>query len=249
MTQPEITAAILIIGNEILSGRTLDTNSQTIAKALTQKGIRLKEIQTIPDDEDLIATHINALRSQYHYVFTSGGIGPTHDDKTALALANAFETSLELNQDAHQILLEYYAHPDELNEGRLKMAYLPKGAQLIPNAVSGAPGIQMDNVYVMAGVPSILKSMLDAIIPHLQGGTMIQSESISCDDIPESEMAKYLENLERQYAQVDIGSYPRLNDGIPSLNIVVRSTDINALTAASNELRGIIDHIKTLKNL
>ena len=241
MDTKEITAAILIIGNEILSGRTLDKNTQTLAQKLVEKGIRLKEAQTIPDEEPLIAQRINDLRAKYSYVFTSGGIGPTHDDKTASALALAFNTELELNADAYQALLDYYGDENEINDGRRKMAYLPIGAELIPNAVSGAPGIKMDNVHVMAGVPSIFKSMLDAIIPNLQHGEIIHSENIFCENIPESEMAPILEEIENQYTKVEIGSYPRLENNIPSLNIVVRSEDINQLASAVSELRLVVD--------
>lgn len=247
MSSQDITAAILIIGNEILSGRTLDTNSQTIALSLVNRGIRLQETQTIPDDEALIAARINDLRAKYNYVFTSGGIGPTHDDKTAAALATAFNTELELNKDAYQALINHYGNEDEINDGRRKMAMLPIGAELIENKVSGAPGIKMDNVYVMAGVPSILKSMLEAIIDDLQYGEIIHSESISCQNIPESEMAPILEKLEKQYCGLEIGSYPRLENGVPSLNVVVRSKDINQLAAAASELQQIVNQILVLK--
>ena len=237
-----VTAGVLIIGNEILSGRTLDTNSNTIAKALTAIGVTLMETQVIPDIEDIIIDRVNDYRRRFDYVFTSGGIGPTHDDKTAQAVAAAFETELELNDQAYDILLAHYGAAD-FNDARKKMAYMPIGAKLIDNPVSAAPGIHMDNVYVMAGIPSILSAMLDSIIPTLVGGAHILSETILCAGVAESILAPDLERIETQYDHVEIGSYPRFKDGKPSLNIVVRSTDATQLKQAADEVRISADKV------
>jgi len=244
MPEKTVTAAILIIGDEILSGRTIDTNTNTIAKALTQAGIRLMEVHTIPDDIALISARINAFREKFDYVFTSGGIGPTHDDKTAQALAEAFERPLSLNQEAYQLLVTHYGSENNINEGRRKMAYLPEGAQLIHNPISAAPGIQMDNVFVLAGVPDIMKSMLDTIMPHLKKGAIMESENIICDGVAESDMAPALEYIENNYDSVEIGSYPRYKDGAPSLSIVVRSTKSQDLKNAANDVRVALADLK-----
>lgn len=237
MANKSVTAGVLIIGNEILSGRTLDTNTNTIAKALTENGIRLMEVNTIPDDLDLISERINDFRKRFTYVFTSGGIGPTHDDKTALAVANAFGKELILNKQAYDLLLAHYGDEEKMNDGRVKMAYLPDGAKLIHNPVSAAPGIHIENVYVLAGVPSIMSAMLDAIIPTLKTGDVIHSENVICDGIPESAMAPYLERIENDYESVEIGSYPRFKDGQPSLSVVIRSTDKDALAKATDDVK------------
>jgi molybdenum cofactor synthesis domain-containing protein len=240
MPTKTVTAGILIIGNEILSGRTLDTNTNTIAKELTNTGIRLMEVQTIPDDLELIETRLNDFRKRFDYVFTSGGIGPTHDDKTAQAIANAFGKELVLNKQAYDLLLAHYGAETEMNEGRTKMAYLPEGAKLIHNPVSAAPGIHMENVYVLAGVPSIMKAMLDSIIPTLQTGSLMHSENVVCDSIPESVMAPHLEEIENRYSAIEIGSYPRYKDGTPSLSVVVRSTDKVQLAKAVADVRVVL---------
>ncbi len=238
-----VTAGILVIGNEILSGRTKDTNSGYIAEALTAHGITVREIQVIPDIIDLIEARIRDYAARFDYVFTCGGIGPTHDDKTAEAFARAFDTELELNAEAHGILIRHYG-ADRMNKGREKMAWMPKGAGLIENSVSAAPGIHMKNVFGMAGVPDIMKAMLGVIIPTLRAGLLVHSRTIGCDDIPESMIAPDLERIENAYAGLDVGSYPRFKDGVAGLNIVIRSTNTDILDKAEAEIRDAAEKIR-----
>lgn len=224
-------AAVLVIGDEILSGRTLDTNTQTIAKKLGEVGIRLVEARVIPDDVDTIIKTVHALRGAVDYVFTTGGIGPTHDDKTAAAMAAAFGVPLTRNADAWARLVVHYKGEEQINPGRAKMADIPEGATLIDNPVSAAPGFCLGNVYVMAGVPHIMAAMLDGIIPTLEGGTKLLSRTVSAD-LAESVLAAGLEAIEVAHAGITIGSYPRYNAGKAAVAIVARGTDPDALTKA-----------------
>lgn len=242
-----VSAGVIIIGNEILSGRTKDTNSGYIAETLTARGITVREVQVIPDDIDVIAARVRDYAARFDYVFTCGGIGPTHDDKTAEAVARAFDTVLELNPVAHEVLIRYYG-TEKMNPGREKMAWLPRGAGLIDNPVSAAPGIRIGNVHVMAGVPSIMKAMMEAILPTLRTGTIILSRTVNCDGVPESLIAPDLERIEKAYARLDVGSYPRLVDGVPSLNIVLRSPDSAVLDGAEAEIMCAAEKIRGLQS-
>jgi molybdenum cofactor synthesis domain-containing protein len=217
--------ALIVIGNEILSGRTLDKNTQYIAGAVGKFGIELTEVRFIPDDEGEIITTVNHLREKYDYVFTTGGIGPTHDDITTECIAKAFGVEVELNQLAYSLLVEYYGGEGNLNPGRIKMARLPKGAELILNPVSTAPGFRVGNVFVMAGVPKIMQAMLDNVVPTLRHGTQVESKSVQVR-IAESKIAAMLTELQNKYPDVQIGSYPyMLSDGYDHVgtNVVFRS--------------------------
>lgn len=235
MGEAEKTAAVIVIGNEILSGRTHDKNTHFIAQAMTAKGIRLREARVVPDDEAMIIEAVNALRAQYDYVFTTGGIGPTHDDITALCVAKAFGLKLERHEGAYAVLLGYYGK-ENLNAARLKMADLPAGAQLIDNPVTGAPGFNVENVYVMAGVPKIMQSMMEAILPKLTGGRVIFSLSVAVD-LVESKIAETLASFQDQHPDIDIGSYPTFQDGKPKVSVVMRSTDEVAVRALLDDLQ------------
>ena len=205
----EINAGILIIGNEVLSGRTQDVNTSTLAIWLNSLGIPVAEVRVIPDDEGIIINTVNELRKKYSYIFTTGGIGPTHDDITAASVAEAFERNLILNKKAKSLLEEYYKKSGvNLNESRLKMAYIPKNAFLIKNSISAAPGFKIKNVWVMAGIPKIMQAMfIEGVEPHINKGTPICSQSIKVY-IPEGEIAKILEKTQQKFLNIDIGSYP-----------------------------------------
>ncbi len=225
-----IRAGLIVIGNEVLSGRTQDTNTNHIAKTLTDKGIRLTEVRVVPDVLDHVAEAVNALRSRYDYVFTTGGIGPTHDDITVDCIAAAFGVPVITHPEAFDRLKRHYAE-GEFNEARQRMARTPEGADLIDNPVSTAPGFVIENVYSMAGVPRIMKAMLENILISIDGGDVIQSRTISCD-LPESTMSPILFQLQDEHPSVDIGSYPFFNSGNTGTSLVLRSTsaqDIDTL--------------------
>ena len=232
------TAGIVIIGNEILSGRTQDTNTSFIAEKLSSHGIVLKEVRIIPDIEDTIIETVNLLRGSYNYVFTTGGIGPTHDDITAESIAKAFGVELEVNSDAFRILEDHYGL-EKLTPPRAKMAQIPVGASLIPNPVSAAPGFRIENVFVFAGVPRIMQAMMEHVLIDLEGGDPVLSCSVSCS-LPESEMAEDVGKLQNRYDNIEIGSYPHFRGGVLGLSIVLRSTDENTLTKACEELAEIV---------
>lgn len=227
-------AAYIVIGNEILSGRTQDSNIKWAAERLATKGVALVEVRVVPDIEDKIIKAVNELRREVDYVFTSGGIGPTHDDITAASIAKAFGVTVHAHPEARRVMEEHYGTKD-LSEARLKMAMIPDGAKLIPNPVSGAPGFIMENVHVMAGVPKIMQAMLENILPILKQGAVIQSKTVSCG-LRESEIAEQLSALQDRYQDVDIGSYPHY----PGLNLVLRSTNVARLESATKELTEII---------
>lgn len=237
----KLTAALVIIGNEILSGRTQDTNINWIATKMSAQGIRLLEVRVVPDIEDAIITAINDLRNKVGYVFTTGGIGPTHDDITSATIAKALDIGFSLNAEAREILLGYYKSESELTPARLRMAYTPVGAKLIDNPVSGAPGFQIENIYVMAGVPRIMQGMLDSILPSLASGKPYISNSISCA-LPESKIAETLGNIQNQYESVDIGSYPHFGIGTMGLALVLRSTDNDNLHKATQD---VVDMVRS----
>ncbi len=222
------TAALVVIGDEILSGRTHDKNIAQIASWLEVQGIRLREVRVVSDIEDAIIGAVDALRISHDYLFTTGGIGPTHDDITVDAVARALGVPVVIHPEARAMLEGYYATRGGLNEGRLRMARVPQGAELIPNRMSGAPGIQLGNVYMMAGVPHITAGMLDALTGSLQGGAALISETIGCW-VPESEVAVLLRETEKAHQSCQIGSYPFFREGKVGANFVIRSTDSVAL--------------------
>lgn len=234
------TASVLVIGNEILSGRTQDTNTNTIAKSLTEKGIKLVEARVIADDIDTIIRHIRELERVSDIIFTTGGIGPTHDDKTAEAMARAHNASLELNQQAYDTLVTHYGSEDAINEGRRKMAMIPVGATLIDNPVSAAPGFHIGQCYVMAGVPKIMAAMLDNILPTISGGDIVHSQTIQCDTA-ESILAPILATLQGDYSNTDIGSYPQYVEGGFRVSVVIRDQDESRLKECADHCLEMLD--------
>ena len=232
------TAAVIIIGNEILSGRTQDHNLAFLGRRLGELGICLAEARVIPDNEAIIVSTVNACRHLNDYVFTTGGIGPTHDDITSAAMASAFGVALERNAEAVACLERYYG-PDVLNEARLKMADIPVGAILISNPVSGAPGFQVENVFVLPGVPMILEAMFEGITDRLTGGPPILTAGVGTD-LREGALARDLGDLQQKYPDVSIGSYPYFRNGRLGVNIVMRSTDAERLTALKAEVEEMI---------
>lgn len=229
------TAALLVIGDEILSGRTQDKNVAQVAAWLNVQGIRLKEVRVVADDEPAIIAAVNALREAYDYLFTTGGIGPTHDDITVDAVAAALGVEVEIHPEARAILDRYYSTRGGLNEARLRMARVPAGAELIPNRMSGAPGIQCGNVFLMAGVPSITAGMLDALTGTLEGGLPVLSETVGAW-VQESEVADLLRETERSHDGTAIGSYPFFREGKVGANFVVRATDAALLETCAEAL-------------
>tara|TARA_B100000579_G_scaffold430330_1_gene443517 strand:+ start:674 stop:1423 length:750 start_codon:yes stop_codon:yes gene_type:complete len=217
----KVNAAILIIGNEILSGRTQDTNTSTLATWLNSIGVKVNEVRVVPDIEKIIVDSLNILRKTNDYVFTTGGIGPTHDDITAQSVAKAFSLKYEIHKEAFKILEKYYK-PGEFNEGRQKMVWMPKNAELILNPTSGAPGFSVDNVFCLPGVPSILKSMLGGLKNKIVGGNPILSQTISLKTV-ESEIANSITKIQDQNKDVEIGSYPFFHAGKLGVSIVLRS--------------------------
>lgn len=245
MTDTQPTAAVLLIGDEILSGRTKDKNLGFLADYMTALGIDLKEARVVSDVEDEIVTAINDLRMRYTYVFTTGGIGPTHDDITADAMAKAFGVPIDHDQRAVDILLEWFAEIGrEPNEARMRMARMPRGALLIDNPVSKAPGFQIGNVFVMAGVPKIMNAMMDDVAPRLVKGAVMQSRGVEFRG-GEGDAAKPLGEIQRQYPAVFIGSYPfQTADGFAT-NLVLRSRDPMALEAAFTAVRDMAERLTT----
>ncbi|MCB1491516.1 MAG: competence/damage-inducible protein A [Rhodobiaceae bacterium] len=238
MTNENVTAAILVIGDEILSGRTKDKNVGHMAELLTLRGIDLREVRFVPDVQDEIVAAVNALRARWTYVFTTGGIGPTHDDITADAIAAAFGVGIDVDPRARALLLERIK-PEDLNEARLRMARIPFGAELVENPVSKAPGFRMENVFVMAGVPSIMQAMFDNILPQLKGGAPVLSVEIDTG-VKEGDLAAPLGALQAAFADVSMGSYPSYFDGRFSTRIVLRSRDADRLAEAETEARAMV---------
>ncbi len=229
------TAGLVIIGDEILSGRTHDKNIAQVASWLQVQGIRLSEVRVVADDEDRIAEAFNALRERNDYIFTTGGIGPTHDDITVDAIAKALGVDVIIHPEARAILEKYYADKGGLNEGRLRMARVPEGAELIRNRMSGAPGIRLGNIFLMAGVPHITAGMLDSLTGELEGGAPLIAATVG-GFIPESEVAVMLRKVEQRHEQCQIGSYPFFKQGKVGSNFVVRSTEQAALDACMADL-------------
>ena len=230
----EIFAGIIVIGNEILSGRTQDTNTSTLSIWLNSLGIKVQEVRTIPDSEKIIIDTVNELRKKYNYVFTTGGIGPTHDDITASSISKAFNLKYGPHKEAMALLEKYYK-PGEFNEGRQKMAWMPTTADLIYNPTSGAPGFNVENVFCLPGVPSILKSMLAGIINKLIGGEPIISQTINIRTV-ESEISEPLSKVQYDNKDVDIGSYPFFRAGRLGVAIVLRSTEQNKIDKCNLEI-------------
>lgn len=231
------TAGLIVIGDEILSGRTHDKNIAQVAAWLQVQGIRLDEVRVVADVQDRIVEAVNALRERNDYLFTTGGIGPTHDDITVDAVAAALGRDVVVHPEARAILERYYADkPGGLTDDRLRMARVPDGAELIPNRMSGAPGIKIGNVMLMAGVPHITAGMLDALTGTLEGGAPLQSETMGCWTA-ESEVASILREVEHAHEQCQIGSYPFFREGKVGANFVIRSTDAEALAACAKHLR------------
>jgi molybdenum cofactor synthesis domain-containing protein len=227
-------AAILIIGNEILSGRTKDTNTSTLATWLNSIGVRVVEVRVIPDVEKIIIDVLNSLRLNYDYIFTTGGIGPTHDDITAKSVSKAFGLKYEIQKEAYKILEAYYK-PGEFNEGRQKMAWMPQNANLILNPTSGAPGFNIENVFCLPGVPSILKSMLGGLTNLIVGGKPILTLTISLRTV-ESEIASSLTKVQNTNKDVEIGSYPFFQAGKLGVSIVIRSEDKSKIDDCNFEI-------------
>ena len=230
----KVNAAILIIGNEILSGRTQDTNTSTLATWLNSIGVKVGEVRVIADVEKTIVDVLNLLRSEYNYVFTTGGIGPTHDDITAQSVSKAFGLKYEIHKEAYKILEAYYK-PGEFNEGRQKMVWMPENANLILNPTSGAPGFSVDNVYCLPGVPSILKSMLGGLKNEIVGGNPILSLTVSLKTV-ESEIADSLTKVQNNNKDVEIGSYPFFHAGKLGVSIVIRSEHQSKIDDCSSQI-------------
>jgi molybdenum cofactor synthesis domain-containing protein len=241
MTQRQVKAAVLLIGDELLSGRTQDINLQAIAKFLGPLGVQLAEARVVADVPEEIVAAVNTLRAKYDYLFTTGGIGPTHDDKTADAVAAAFGVAIDVREDARAILEAHYKGRTTLNESRLRMARIPDGASLIANPVSKAPGFQLGNVFVMAGVPSIMRGMLEDIGHRIEGGAVVRSRTIRAKGIPEGEIADGLGALEKATdGVVGFGSYPWFTPEGFGVHLVARSADADALEKAANDLVALV---------
>ena len=234
-SQP-LTACVLVIGNEILSGRTADVNANYLATALGEVGVALSEVRFLRDDEAAIVEAVNACRARFDWVLTTGGIGPTHDDITALCIAKAFAVELELNDEARARLAAHYKGGElDLNEARLRMARIPAGATLVDNPVSGAPGFRIENVIVMAGVPSIMRAMFAGIRGLFVGGAVVGARTVTAR-IGEGDLAGPLTAVQARFADVEIGSYPFFHDGRPGCSVVARSADAERLEAAAAAL-------------
>jgi molybdenum cofactor synthesis domain-containing protein len=235
-----ITAAVLVIGDEILSGRTKDRNIGAIADHMTAIGIRLSEVRVVADDEAEIVAAVNALRARYSYVFTTGGIGPTHDDITADSIAKAFGVAIDVDPRARALMQAACdARGVELTASRLRMARLPAGSELVENAISVAPGFMIGNVIVMAGIPDIMRGMLEAVTPRLKTGAKMLSETIPLDR-PESQIADLFAAHQKRYPDVAMGSYPSLRDGRPATDLVLRSVDRARLLDARDTLKAAL---------
>ena len=238
----KVNAAILIIGNEILSGRTQDTNTSTLATWLNSIGVQVAEVRIIPDIEETIVEVLNLLRKKYNYVFTTGGIGPTHDDITAEAVSKAFGKKYEIHKEAFKILETYYK-PGEFNKGRQKMVWMPEDAELILNPTSGAPGFSVDNVFCLPGVPSILKSMLGSLKTKIVGGEPILSQTISLKTV-ESEIASSLNKVQEENKDVEIGSYPFFHAGKLGVSIVMRSENQSRIDECNSQILKFVNEKK-----
>jgi len=238
-----VTAALVVIGDEILSGRTKDVNIGAVAEFCTDLGIALSEVRVVPDVMDEIVAAVDAVRSRYTYVFTTGGIGPTHDDITADAIAAAFGVALPINDQAREMLeARWRSTGTEANASRLRMARIPEGADLIVNSVSAAPGFRIGNVHVMAGVPVIMRAMLEAIAPTLRGGRKMESVTIACL-VGEGAVGEALGQLQAQFPDVKMGSYPQMGQGYARTDLVLRSSDTGRLAEAAAAVRAMVTEV------
>jgi molybdenum cofactor synthesis domain-containing protein len=238
LSKSSVTAALLVIGNEILSGETRDANLAFLGAELTGLGIRLAEARVVADDEGAIVAAVNELRRRFDYVFTTGGIGPTHDDITAASVAKAFGRPLTLHPEAHRILQAYYK-PSELNAARLRMAHTPEGADLVENPISGAPGFQVENVFVLAGIPSVMRAMFESLRHRLTGGERVLSHTIVAE-LPEGRMAEGLGAIQAANPDVEIGSYPFHKEGRYGSRLVMRATDPERLGLVGDEVAALV---------
>lgn len=243
MPAASVTAGLIVVGDEILSGRTKDKNIGYIAEYLTNIGIDLSEVRVVADREDAIVEAVNALRGRYTYVFTTGGIGPTHDDITADCVAKAFGVPIDVDPRAVAVMRERYK-PEELNEARLRMARIPQGADLVENRISKAPGFRLGNVIVMAGVPAIMQAMLDAVAPSLATGQRMIAETIDAAGVPEGLYAEGLGQIARTHDGVSIGSYPAFSGSGFANQIVVRGKEPGAVAAACGAVRDLIARLR-----
>ena len=237
MNTKTATACVLLIGNEILSGKTQDTNLPFLGAELARRGIPVKEARVLRDDKAAIAAAVNECRAKYTYVFTTGGIGPTHDDITAECIAEAFGRELVLHEEA---VARLRRRGHELNTARLKMAHVPEGASLIDNPLSGAPGFRIENVFVMAGVPAVARGMFAALSEELAGGEPIHSRNVNVF-LPEGDLAAPLEDIAREHPRVEIGSYPFFREGRLGANLVVRGTDEAAVERVLEQIIAVMD--------
>jgi len=242
LTEKKYNSAILIIGNEILSGRTQDTNTSTLALWLNSLGVLVKETRVVPDDKEIIVNSVNELRKKNDYVFTTGGIGPTHDDITAESISKAFDLKYCIHKEGFEILKSYYK-PGEFNEGRQKMIWMPENAKLIMNPTSGAPGFYVENVFCLPGVPSILKSMLGGLENIIVGGKPILTKTINLRTV-ESEIAKSLSSVQDNNKDVEIGSYPFFKAGKLGVSIVSRSTDKSKIDTCISKILEFVNKKK-----
>lgn len=233
-----VTAAVLIIGSEVLSGRTQDANLAYIAKGLGEVGVVLREARVIPDIAEVIIATVNALRGTFDYVFTTGGIGPTHDDITAECVARAFGVPLILHPEALRMFQSHY-QPGELNAARLRMAHTPEGASLIPNPVSRAPGFRMGNVFVMAGIPRVMQGMFDGVKHDLKGGPPLLSRTVSCG-LAEGVLAQGLGEIQARHPELEIGSYPFYRRGQYGVSLVLRGREAARIEAAAAEVAAMV---------
>lgn len=237
----DVTAALLVIGDEILSGRTKDKNIGAVADRMTQIGIRLREVRVVPDEEAEIVAAVNALRARYTYLFTTGGIGPTHDDITADSIAKAFGVAIGIDPRARALMqASCDARGVELTQARLRMARLPQGSELVDNPISIAPGFMIGNVVVMAGIPDVMRVMLDAVTPKLKTGAKVHSDAIKVHR-PESQIADLFAEHQRVYPDIAMSSYPALVDGKPVVDLVLRGTDTGRLQEAMASLRAKLE--------
>ena len=247
MSKNVVTAAMIAIGDELLSGRTKDKNIAHLADMLTATGIDLMEVRIVGDEQDAIVRAVNELRPRYTYVFTSGGIGPTHDDITADAISKAFDLPCEHDQKAMDMMGAVYKDRGmEFTEARMRMARMPRGASHIRNPVSTAPGFTIGNVHVMAGVPSIFQAMLDTLLPTLETGTVLQSTAINCP-YGEGTIGEDLATIQEDHKQTVIGSYPRFDGETYSTQIVIRGRESEAIEAAAVDVRAMLDRIRAAK--
>ncbi|WMT90051.1 molybdopterin-binding protein [Pelagibacterium sp. H642] len=249
MNETVVTAGLVVVGDEILSGRTRDVNIATTAQFCTDLGIELREVRVVADEIDAIVEAVNAVRERYTYVFTTGGIGPTHDDITADAIAKAFGVDLPINEQARAMLEARWAEMGtEPTPARLRMARVPVGGELIVNGVTAAPGFRIGNVHVMAGVPKIMQAMLEAIAPTLKGGRKVESRSVPAG-VGEGAIGDPLAEIQSRYPDVKIGSYPQMGHASVMTFLVMRSHDVERLEAATAEVQALVDRLHAQKNI